>query len=91
MRAARTDNNHTQIVEAIRDAGALIFSTAGVGMGFPDICVAYAGRNWLLEIKGPKGELTPLQKAIHRQWSGYGQMAVVRTPEEALRAIGAIK
>lgn len=89
MRAARTDNNHTQIIEALRDAGASVFSTAGAGFGFPDLCIGFKGSNFLLEVKGPKGELNPYQKALHGMWAG--QMCVVRTPEEALRAIGAIK
>lgn len=86
MRAARTDSTHTQIVCALRDAGASVFSLAAVGLGFPDLAVGFAGRNYLLEVKGPKGTLNPYQKALHGMWAG--QMCVVRTPEEALAAIG---
>jgi hypothetical protein len=86
VRAARTDNNHREIVEALRDAGASVFSLAAVGLGFPDLGVGFAGRNYFIEVKGPKGELNAYQKALHGMWKG--QMAVVRTPEEALAVIG---
>jgi hypothetical protein len=89
VRAARIDSTHTEIVAALRDAGALVISLATVGLGCPDLCVGFRKRNYLLEVKGPKGKLNPYQEALHKMWPG--QMNVVRTPEEALRAIGAIK
>lgn len=88
MRAAKVDSNHNQIVAALRDAGALVFSVAGVGCGFPDLCVGFRGKNYLIEIKDAKGKLNELQAVFHRRWTG--QVAVVRTPEEALRVIGLV-
>lgn len=88
MRAAKVDSNHGQIVTVLRDAGALVFSVAGVGCGFPDLCVGFRGRNYLLEVKDGDGKLNELQKVFHTRWTG--QVAVVRTPDEALKAIGFI-
>jgi hypothetical protein len=88
-RAAKVDSNHREILEALREVGALVVSTAAVGMGFPDLCVGYRDKNYLLEVKGPKGELNPLQRALHGMWTG--QMCVVRSVDDALRAIGAVR
>jgi hypothetical protein len=88
MTYARIDSNHNEIVEALRDIGASVTSMAAVGMGFPDLAVGFRGRNYLLEIKGPKGELNDYQRAFHGMWKG--RISVVRTADEALRAIGAI-
>lgn len=87
MRAAKIDSNQNQIISALRDAGASITSLASVGMGFPDLAVGYGGLNFFLEVKGEKGQLTPFQKAFFDMWKG--SIHVVRTPEEALHAIGA--
>ena len=50
-RAARTDQNHSQIVAALRALGWLVKSTAAVGDGFPDLVIAKQGRVLLLEVK----------------------------------------
>jgi len=38
-RAARTDANHAEIVQAFKDRGFEVFSLAGVGNGAPDLLV----------------------------------------------------
>lgn len=83
------DTNHNQIVCALRDMGASVTSLAAVGCGVPDLIVGWRQRNYLLEVKGEKGQLNPYQVAFHAMWSG--QVCVVRTPDDALRVIGAIK
>ena len=55
------------------------------GKGRPDLLVGYRGVNFLLEVKGPKGALNEAQERYHAEWKG--QIAVVRTPEEALEAV----
>jgi hypothetical protein len=57
-----------------------------VGKGVPDLLVARQGRNYLLEVKAPSGDLTPDQVKFHADWRG--QIAIVRTKEEAWRAVG---
>ena len=39
MRAARVDQNHVEIVKALRDHGAFVVSLATVGKGVPDLLV----------------------------------------------------
>lgn len=89
MRDAKVDTNHNAIVCALRDMGASVTSLAAVGCGVPDLVVGWRRQNYLLEVKAEKGMLNPYQKAFHAMWNG--QVAVVRTPDDALRAIGAIK
>lgn len=90
-RAARVDDNQQEIVEALLKAGASVLYLHGVGMGAPDLCIGFRGKNWLLELKdGNKPpsarKLTPMQKRWHQQWGGH--VAVVKDADEALSAIG---
>ena len=93
-RAAKVDANQAEIVEALRDAGASVRVLSSVGEGVPDTLIGFRGRNFLLEVKRPKargqraGTTTKPQDAFIAAWRGH--VAVVRTPEEALRAIGAM-
>jgi hypothetical protein len=88
-RAAKVDANQEQIVAALRTAGASVQSLAPIGRGCPDILVARAGSMWLMEVKDGKGQTNDLQKRWHIAWCA--DVHVVRTPDEALRVIGAIK
>ena len=47
-RAARTDENHTAIVQALLDAGCSVQSLAAVGCGCPDLLWGLAGVNGLI-------------------------------------------
>lgn len=96
-RAAKVDRNHGAIVAALRAAGATVQSLASVGNGCPDLLVAWGQKNHLLEakalpvpgkVKPSEARLTSLEDHWHLVWNG--PVYVVRTPEEALRAIGAI-
>lgn len=82
-RAARRDANEAEIVGALQAVGA----TVVCGEAF-DLTVGYRGRNWLLEIKTKQGRLQPFQKRMLAEWRG--QYTVVRTIDEALKAVGAI-
>lgn len=88
MKAAKIDNNQREIVEALRGIGASVEITSQVGKGFPDLAVGFRGNTYLLEVKGPKGKLTPDQVRFHQAWNGH--IAVVRTVDEALVTVGAI-
>lgn len=87
-RAAKVDANQEQIVSALRAAGISVVSLASLGRGVPDILAAKEGEAWLIEIKGPKGTLTPDQMAWISNWRGV--VHVIRTPDEALRLVGAL-
>lgn len=88
-RAAKVDRNQGDIVEMLRAVGASVESLARVGAGVPDLLVGFRGQNWLLEVKVGKGALTEDQQEWHPAWRG--QVAVVRSADEALRVIGAMK
>ena len=84
--AARVDANQTQIVSALRAAGAYVWI-----IGLPvDLLVGYRGKTFLVEIKsGSKRRFTALQADFFENWSG-STLARVDSPESALRMIGVI-
>jgi hypothetical protein len=91
MRRARVDDNHVEIVEALRGAGCSVQSLASVGKGVPDLLVGFRGRNTLLEVKdGSKKpsarKLTPDEQVWQSKWSG--QVVTVESVEQALKAVG---
>ena len=95
MRAAKVDANHEAVVTVLRAAGATVQSLAGVGKGVPDLLVGFQGQTLLMEIKDgfkpPSARLlTEDQLRWHREWNG-GALAVVDSPDAALRMIGVLK
>lgn len=84
------DSNQKPIIEALKLAGATVQSITQVGHGCPDLLVGYRRRSFLLEVKTPEGVPNEAQIDWHLRWQGP-PVAVVRSPEEALRAIGAIR
>lgn len=84
-RACKTDNNQAEIVSALRAFGATVKDLSKVGGGFPDLCVGYAGSNFLLEVKDKKGRLTPAQVVTHGSWGG--RIRVVHNAKEAIEAV----
>ena len=82
-RAARTDANQTQIVSALRAAGAEVWI-----IGLPvDLLVGYRNHTFLMEVKtDEKKKLTKLQEAFFLSWPG-GTVCRVDGPEAALRMI----
>lgn len=100
--AARRDKNEDEIVTALEAAGA---SVTRLGQPV-DLLVGYAGRTTLLEVKkplGPRGgsqsaratsrggdgTYTRAQLEWRAAWKGEPAITV-RTPAEALAAIGAV-
>ena len=89
--AKRTDHNQREIMAALRQVGATVVSLHTVGKGVPDLLVGFRGRNYLLEVKNPRGRgrrLTPAEARFLETWRG--QVAVVVTVGEALRAVGVV-
>jgi hypothetical protein len=89
-RAAKTDRNQSEIVSALRRAGASVVPLHAVGMGCPDLLVGFRGTNHLMEVKD--GDLPPSARALtswqdqwHHTWEG--QACVVTSPEEALAVL----
>jgi len=85
-RAARVDANQTQIVSALRAAGAYVLV-----IGLPvDLLCGYNGHTFLVEIKtNEKKKLTKLQTDFFANWTG-GTLCRIDSPEAALRMIGVV-
>lgn len=88
-RASKVDANQTQVVSALRAAGASVQSLAPIGKGCPDLLVAFRGVMSLLEVKHGKGKTNDLQTKWHAEWKAT--VHVVYGAEDALKAIGAIQ
>lgn len=86
----RTDANQNAIVRALRQVGASVESLSSVGRGCPDLLAGFRGEDYKLECKTDKGELRDSQEKWNQNWRGRPPITA-RTPEEALRAIGAIR
>ncbi len=89
-RAAKIDQNQTEIIEGLRAIGATVEVLSAVGRGCPDILVGWRGQNTLLELKNDKKppsqrRLTEDQVIWHATWRG--QVAVVKTLIEAIEAL----
>ena len=89
-RRARIDGNHVAIVQTLRDLGVSVFSTAGVGDGFPDLVCGYHGTH-LLELKD--GSLSPSRRRLtdderewHEAWLGE-PVEVVESPAQAAQLV----
>lgn len=88
--AAKRDANEGEIVTALELAGWSVFKVSDTGL--PDLICCRRGVLALLEVKAPDGDLTPAQvKTFQRLRAAGYEVAVVRTPAEALTAVGATK
>jgi hypothetical protein len=89
-RAANTDRNHAEIVNAFRGLGCSVETLHRVGGGCPDLLVGIVGINLLVEVKAfpehtEKGQLHEEQLVWHAAWRG--QVCVVRSLEEVGRLV----
>lgn len=91
MRARRTDDNQTEIVNTFRKLGCSVHVTSMLGDGFPDVVVGFRGINYLVEIKdGTKKpsarKLTPDEQIWHDQWRG--QVCIVQSIQDVIDLVG---
>jgi len=84
--AKRVDANQSQIISALRAAGAYVYV-----LSLPvDLLVSYSGKTYLVEVKtDSKKRLTKLQEDFFANWTG-GSLYRIEGPEQALRMIGVI-
>lgn len=85
--AAKRDSNEKRIVDALRGVGATVMHLSSPGM--PDLLVGWRDTTFLLEVKTVKGTLTEPEQDFFKTWRG--QAAIVRSVDDAMRAIGAIE
>ena len=61
---------------------------AGLQAGWPDIQLIYKGQYYGLEVKTPRGRLSPSQSALHKKLIKDGsRVAVVRSVQEMMEQI----
>lgn len=93
--AAKVDDNHAEIVAALRGIGAYVVDCAHVGRGFPDLLVWWRGGVIPVEIKdGAKSasrrKLTADQQVFHAEAAHHGcPVRVVTDVTQALALFGA--
>lgn len=83
--ARRVDNVQREIIVALTVAGCNVTNMSRAGDGFPDLFVTRAGIHYILETKARYGKLTDAQIRFHVK---HQPVHTVRTPEEALKAVG---
>lgn len=86
-RAAKRDDNEAVIVTALQSAGWTVVRVSDSGA--PDLICVRMGDLRLVEVKGPKGTLTPAQEVAFERLNKAGvTVLVVRSPADALEALG---
>jgi len=85
--AAKRDKTEQPIIDALQSVGAVVHQLSQPGL--PDLLVCYREQTYLIECKSKGGKLTPAQVAFMETWEGHN-LFVVKTVDEALKAIGAI-
>jgi hypothetical protein len=88
--ALKVDDNQEDVIDALEGVGASVLRLQGLERGCPDLCVGFRNVDFLMEIKGEDGRVAKHQIDWHHHWHGR-PVTIVRTVEEALIAIGAIK
>lgn len=83
-RAPRRDSNEGDIIEALRKVGARVYQLDWT----IDLLVRFRRTWWLFEVKRPDGKLRISQTDMIAELDD-GAVHVVRSVDEALRAIGA--
>jgi hypothetical protein len=78
--AAKRDANEDEIVDALRKAGCQVECRRDY-----DLHVIRAAKHYKLEVKMPKGHLTPRQK---KMLASGEDIILVHSPLEALKAVG---
>ncbi len=87
-KAARIDENQTEIVKCFRRMGYSVVILSAVGYGMTDIMVSRKGINCLVEIKDgnkypSQQKLTDDQEIFHSDWQGL--RAIVNSINTALQ------
>jgi hypothetical protein len=93
--AAKVDDNHAEIVAALRGIGAYVVDCAHVGGGYPDLTVGWRGKWELIEVKDgakppSRRKLTADQQVLHAEAARVGcRVHVVTDVTQALALFGA--
>ena len=84
--AKSVDSIQRQITESLRKLGITVLVLSNVGHGCPDLLLGYAGKNYLIELKTGKNNLTPFEKRFFDEWRGQADIA--HNLDEVLQLLG---
>lgn len=87
----KVDANQAAVVKVIRQVGGLVTILSMVGGGVFDLLVLFRGDLYLIEVKDGKNGLTGAQERFYVEWGSCAKVGIVRSPDEALKFIGAVK
>ncbi len=83
-RAARTDANHAEIVQALRKVGCRVLDLRSLGNGCPDLLVDTGSGLALMEVKTSDGHLRQSQQDfVSAGWRVW----VIRSVPDALKVV----
>jgi len=95
-RAAKKDDNHQSVVQALRQLGAFVQDLGGVGQGCPDLLVGFRGAWHLLEVKDgdkapSKRTLTPAEIEFVVGLRNRAPVHVVESETQAVRVVTGVE
>jgi hypothetical protein len=82
------DDNHREMIRTAEGIGHHVIDLSKLGLGVPDLAIIRPSdqRCWLVEVKGPKGKLTPAEQAYATR--SRTPIYLVRTVDELLEVLG---
>lgn len=92
----RTDENHTDIVEAFENLGCTVADLSAAGrksirnIGAPDLIVGIAGKNEFVEVKTEEGRVSLKQIKFNEKWRG-GKPHIVRNVDDVINLVQKIR
>jgi Holliday junction resolvase len=84
--ARRVDSIQRQITESLRKLGITVLVLSNLGHGCPDLLLGHLGKNYLIELKCGKNELTSFEKRFFEEWKGQADIA--HNLDEILQLLG---
>lgn len=87
MKAKRTDANHKEIREFLRELGATVKDTSRFGEGFPDLLVKWRGKILYIEIKRDEKEKLTKSEKEFLEFIGYENYKIVYSREDVMRLL----
>ena len=83
--AKRTDRNQAALVRDLRQLGMAVTVTHHIGHGIPDLIVTWRGVSRWVEVKGPRGKLTPAERDMFPRIPGP-PVIIARCAEDVVEA-----
>jgi hypothetical protein len=82
----KRDGNESAIIAYLRDQGALVLQVSGRDL--PDLLVGFCGLWWPVEVKQPRGRLSPGQMVLIQRAADHQlPVGIVRDLVEAQRLL----